>query len=138
VAVPERQLRLLQSIDLFRPLPPTTLERLAAQLLPVAAPPGTALVREGDAGDLFYMIAAGQVEVSRAGTPIRELGPGDYFGEIALIRDVPRGATCTAMTEAELFTVGRERFVSAVTGNRRCAVEIESVIDSRLAVEVPA
>jgi MFS family permease len=138
VAVPERQLRLLQSIDLFRPLPPTTLERLAAQLSPVAAPRGTPLVREGDVGDLFYMIATGQVEVSRAGRPIRELGPGDYFGEIALLRDVPRGATCTATTEAELFTVGRERFVSAVTGNRRCAVEIESVIDSRLGVEVPA
>lgn len=138
VAIPERQLRLLQSIDLFSPLPPTTLERLAAQFLPVAASPGTTLVREGDAGDLFYVIAAGQVEVSREGQPIRELGPGEYFGEIALLRDVPRGATCTATTAAELFTVGRDRFVSAVTGNRRCAVEIESVIDSRLGVEAPA
>jgi hypothetical protein len=51
---------------------------------------------------------------------------------------VPRGATCTATTQAELFTVDRERFVSAVTGNRRCAVEVESVIDSRLGVEAPA
>jgi predicted MFS family arabinose efflux permease len=138
VAVPERELRLLQSIALFSPLPPTTLERLAGQLSPVAAAPGTALVQEGDAGDLFYVIAAGQVEVSRAGRHVRALGPGDYFGEIALMRDVPRGATCTATTQAELFTVGRERFVAAVTGNRRCAVEIESVIDSRLGVEAPA
>jgi hypothetical protein len=138
VAVPERQLQLLQSIALFSPLPPTTLERLAAQLSPVAAAPGTELVREGDDGDLFYVIAAGEVEVSRVGKHVRELGPGDYFGEIALLRDVPRGATCTATTQAELFALGRERFVSAVTGNRRCAVEIESVIDDRLGVEAPA
>lgn len=138
VAVPERQLRLLQSIALFSPLPPTTLERLAAQLSFLTAAPGTALVREGDSGDLFYVIAAGQVEVSQTGSHVRELGPGDYFGEIALLRDLPRGATCTATTETELYTVGRERFVTAVTGNRTSAIEIESVIDSRLGAEAHA
>jgi MFS family permease len=136
--VPERQLRLLQSIPLFSALPPTTLERLAAQLLPVAAAPDTELVREGEPGELFYVIAAGEVEVSRDGRRLDELGPGDYFGEIALVRDVPRGATCTARTQSELYTVGRERFVSAVTGNRTSALELESVIDSRLRVRTPA
>ena len=133
VVVPERQLRVLQSIPLFSPLPPTTLERLAAHLSSVTAITGTEFVREGDAGDLFYVVAAGRIEVSRGGGRVGELGPGDYFGEIALLRDVPRSATCTAMTNVELYTIDRDRFVSAVTGNRTSASEIESVIHSRLA-----
>ena len=132
VVVPERQLRMLQSIPLFNPLPPTTLERLAAHLAPVAAVAGTELVREGDAGDLFYIVEAGHVEVGRAGGHVTDLGPGDYFGEIALLRDVPRSATCTATTNVELYTIDRERFVSAVTGNSTSASEIESVIHRRL------
>ena len=133
VVVPERQLRVLQSIPLFSPLPPTTLERLAAHLSSVTAITGTEFVREGDAGDLFYVVAAGRIEVSRGGGRVGELGPGDYFGEIALLRDVPRSATCTAMTNVELYTIDRDRFVSAVTGNRTSASEIESVIHGRLA-----
>lgn len=133
VVVPERQLRILQSIPLFSPLPPTTLERLAAHLSPVTAPAGTEFVREGDAGDLFYVVAAGRVEVSTEGGRVGELGPGDYFGEIALLRDLPRSATCTATTNVELYTIDRDRFVSAVTGNSTSASEIESVIHSRLA-----
>jgi MFS family permease len=132
VVIPERQLRMLQSIPLFSPLPPTTLERLAAHLAPVAAVAGTELVREGDAGDLFYVVEAGHVEVTRAGGRVTDLGPGDYFGEIALLRDVPRSATCTAKTNVELYTIDRERFVSAVTGNSTTASEIESVIHRRL------
>jgi MFS family permease len=132
VVIPERQLRMLQSIPLFSPLPPTTLERLAAHLAPVAAVAGTELVREGDAGDLFYVVEAGHVEVTRAGGRVTDLGPGDYFGEIALLRDVPRSATCTAKTNVELYTIDRERFVSAVTGNSTSASEIESVIHRRL------
>ena len=133
VVVPERQLRVLQSIPLFSPLPPTTLERLAAHLSSVTALTGTEFVREGDAGDLFYVVAAGRIEVSREGGRVGELGPGDYFGEIALLRDVPRSATCTATTNVELYTIDRDRFVSAVTGNSTSASEIESVIHSRLA-----
>lgn len=132
VVIPERQLRMLQSIPLFNPLPPTTLERLAAHLAPVAAVAGTELVREGDAGDLFYVVEAGHVEVTRAGGRVTDLGPGDYFGEIALLRDVPRSATCTAKTNVELYTIDRKRFVSAVTGNSTSASEIESVIHRRL------
>ena len=67
------------------------------------------------------------------GGRVGELGPGDYFGEIALLRDVPRSATCTATTNVELYTIDRDRFVSAVTGNSTSASEIESVIHSRLA-----
>jgi predicted MFS family arabinose efflux permease len=130
--VPERELHLLQSVPLFSPLPPTTLERLAAQLSPMTAPAGTELIRQGDSGDLFYVIASGQVDVSQHGHHIAKLGPGGFFGEIALLNDVPRVATCTATTDAELYTLSRTRFVSAVTGNQTSANEIETVITNRL------
>jgi MFS family permease len=138
-AVPERQLDLLQSIELFSPLPPTTLERLAAQLLPAAAAAGTEIVREGETGNLFYVIASGQVEVTQGGTHLGDLGPGDYFGEIALVNEVPRSATCTATTATELYTLGRQRFVSAVTGNSVSGAEVETVIERRLTeLQAPA
>ncbi len=132
VVVPERQLRILQSIPLFSPLPPTTLDRLAVHLSPLTALAGTELVREGDTGDLFYVVAAGRIQVSRKAMPVGELGPGDYFGEIALLRDVPRTATCVAKTNVDLYTIDRDRFVSAITGNSTSAREIESVIHNRL------
>jgi MFS family permease len=139
VVVPERELRLLESTALFGALPPTTLERLAAHLLPMTAPAGTEIVRQGDTGDLFYVISSGRVEVSQSGRHVTNIGPGDYFGEIALLNDVPRVATCTATADTELYTLGRERFVSTVTGNRTSAREITSVVDSRLAeLQTPA
>jgi CRP-like cAMP-binding protein len=130
--VPERELHLLQSVPLFSPLPPTTLERLAAQLAPTTAMAGTELIRQGDRGDLFYVIATGHVDVSQDGHHIAKLGPGGYFGEIALLNDVPRVATCSATADTELYTLSRNRFVSAVTGNQTSANEIETVINNRL------
>jgi MFS family permease len=131
--VPQRELALLSSLPLFSPLPVTTLERLAAHLHHVTAAAGTRLMTEGDEGDLFYVIAGGTIEVSRGGRRVAMLGPGDYFGEIALLHDVPRSATCVAATDAELFTLERERFVSAVSGHALSAAEAESVAKERLA-----
>jgi MFS family permease len=133
VIVPERELRLLQSTTLFSPLPPTTRERLAAHLVPVTAPAGTEVVRQGETGDLFYIIATGRIEVLEDDRHVAELGPGDYFGEIALLNDVPRVATCKATTDVALYSLERERFISAVTGNQTSAGEVETVIESRLA-----
>src|SRR5436190_11812931 len=131
--VPERELALLASLPLFGPLPVTTLERLAARLEHVAAAAGTRLVAEGDEGDLFYVIASGSVEVSQGGHHVADLGPGDYFGEIALLHDAPRSATCVAANDVELYTLERERFVSAVSGHVLSAAEAESVAAQRLA-----
>jgi MFS family permease len=131
--VPERELAILAGLPLFAPLPVTTLERLAARLRQVTARAGSRLVAEGDEGDLFYVIAAGSVDVSQAGRHVATLGPGDYFGEIALLHDAPRSATCVARTDVELYTLERERFVSAVSGHVLSAAEAESVARERLA-----
>jgi predicted MFS family arabinose efflux permease len=132
VDVPERELALLSSIPLFSPLPATTLERLAARMRPVSAVASTELVREGEKGVLFYVIASGTIDVSQHAHHVATLGPGDYFGEIALLHNVPRVATCTAQTNVELYTLERERFVSAVSGHTASAAEAEAVTRQRL------
>lgn len=130
---PIRELELLHSIPLFRPLPATTLEELASSLIPVKASAGTELVREGETGDRFYVIASGEVDVSAQGQPMRTQGPGDHFGEIALLRDVPRTATVTAKTDVELYALERDEFLGAVTGHAASAQAADAVVSTRLA-----
>jgi MFS family permease len=137
--VPERELQLIAKAPLFSPLPPTTLERLAARLERVEVPAGTTLVEKGAAGDRFYLIAAGEVDVRSDDAIVGTLGTGDYFGEIALLRDVPRTATCTARTDAEVYALRGDVFVAAVSGDVRTAAAAESVMIRRLSeLEVPA
>jgi MFS family permease len=130
---PLRELELLRSIPLFRPLPATTLEQLASSLIPVKASPGTELIREGEAGDRFYVIASGEVEVSAEGKPLTTQGPGEHFGEIALLRDVPRTATVRAKSDVELYALERDEFLSAVTGHAASAQAADAVVSTRLA-----
>jgi len=127
------ELRVLGSVPIFAPLPGTSLEHLASRLVPLRLDPGTLIVREGDAGDRFYIVAEGTVEISEAGQPFSELTAGGYFGEIALLRDVPRTATVTAKTPVVLYALDREDFLAAVTSHAPSAQAAEDVVSSRLA-----
>jgi MFS family permease len=115
--IPERELRILRSADLFASLPPPELEGLAARMTEVTAAPGTAVVREGETGHDFYVIEDGELEVIRDDRPMATLRSGDYFGEIALLRDVPRTATVVAKTSATLLSLDREAFLEEITGH---------------------
>jgi MFS family permease len=126
------ELRILASVPIFAPLPGGSLEHLAARLVPLRVDPGTVIVREGDAGDRFYIVAEGTIEVSQYGRQISELSGGGYFGEIALLRDVPRTATVTASTNAVLYALDRDDFLSAVTGHPQSAEAAETVMSARL------
>lgn len=95
-------------------------------------PVGTAITRGGDAGDRFYLVAGGTLAVTVGAEPRRELGPGSYFGEIALLRNVPRTATVTALTDCRLLALDRDAFLQAVTGSRRSARAADRRIDRHL------
>ena len=125
-------LGLLQRIAIFSPLPAPTLERLASQLEPVDVVAGTAVVRQGEHGDRFYAIEAGRFRVTVDGAPTGELVPYGFFGEIALLRDVPRTATVTALTDGRLQALGREPFLAAVAGNPPSARAADAVVGARL------
>jgi MFS family permease len=127
------ELHLLTSIPIFAPLPATSIEHLAGQLLPLRVEAGTTVVRRGDSGDRFYLVAEGHLAVSDDGAELSTLHAGDYFGEIALLRDVPRTATVTAKTDTVLYALEREDFLAAVTGHPASAEAAESVVSARLA-----
>ncbi|HET9323119.1 MAG TPA: MFS transporter [Gaiellaceae bacterium] len=133
VPVPERELALLRAIDLFAPLPQPTLESLAQALHPVRLAPGEEIFRQGDIGDRYYVVAEGEVEIVVDGRVARVTEPGGYFGEIALLRDVPRTATVRAKTDVVLEALDRDDFIAAVTGHAASAETADSVIATRLA-----
>ena len=131
-AAPESTLTLLRGIPIFAPLPPVTLEQLASRLSRVRVPAGEVILREGDPGDRFYVIGEGEVEIALDGGPPKTLGRGAYFGEIALLRDVPRTATVTTRTGVELYLLERDVFIAAVTGHAPSAEAADAVIATRL------
>jgi hypothetical protein len=114
--VPETELALLRGIPLFARLPMTALERLAGALVPVAYAAGDAIMREGDPGDRYVIIAAGEVDVTAAGRPINRCRPGEGIGEIALVDAVPRTATATAATAVAGYELSSADFCSAIAG----------------------
>jgi MFS family permease len=131
-------LRILASVPMLAPLPGASLEHLAGRLVPLRIDSGTVIVREGDAGDRFYIVVEGKVEVSEDGRQISELEAGGYFGEIALIRDIPRTATVTARTPVVLYAMEREDFLAAVTGHPQSAQAAETVVSARMARVEPS
>ena len=127
-------LPLLRGIDLFAPLAPSVLESLAGALSEQRFTAGQVLVREGAESDLFYVIESGLVEVTQGERVLRREGPGEYFGEIGLLRDVPRTATITAVEDTVVRTLSREHFLRAVSGQRESSLAAERVVNRRLAV----
>ena len=125
-------LELLRSVSLLSLLPEPTLESLARALVRIEVPAGEAFIREDDPGDLFYVIETGTVEVTKNGRHVAALGRGDYVGEIALLRDVPRTATVTATTAVVLQALDREHFIPAVTGQGEFRNEADAAIATRL------
>ena len=101
----------LARVELLAGLPGETLMKLAKRMEREEIAPGTAIVREGDPGDRFYVLFAGMLTVSNTVMGRRDvLRPGDYFGEVALAMDVPRTATVTAITPAVVASCDRETF----------------------------
>ena len=113
--VPMPVFELFASVPMLSLLGQGVLERLAREAGTETVSPGRAVVTEGDPGDLFFVLADGRAEVTIEGRHVRELGPGDCFGEIALLRNVPRTATVSAITDLTLSTIARDPFLAALT-----------------------
>jgi CRP-like cAMP-binding protein len=117
---------------MFAALPPPVLERLASTATLVTAPAGGVVFSRGDPGVRFYAIESGGVAVELEGGETRELGAGDFFGEIALLRDVPRTATVRALDDLRLYALERDDFIAAVTGHAPSREAADSVVAARL------
>jgi Cyclic nucleotide-binding domain/Major Facilitator Superfamily len=129
--VPTRQQLLVDDVPIFAPLSLAAKERLAAKLVALDIGAGETIVRAGEVGDRFYIVASGTVRIGLDGGE-KACGAGEYFGEIALLRDVPRTATVTAATETRLYALERADFLSAVTGHALAEAAAEDVVGERL------
>jgi MFS family permease len=132
---PER-FGLLREHPIFAPLPIETLERLSHALVELSPGPGEGIITQGEAGERFYLIASGEVEVHVDGAFRRNQSEGDCFGEIALLHSVPRTATVTALEDCRLLALDRDHFISAVTGQARSNEMADSVAEARLTAQV--
>jgi CRP-like cAMP-binding protein len=125
---------LIEAIPMFAPLGPTTVESLARKLRRFSVPAGVVIVQEGQESDRFYVIESGTVRVSHGEDVVRHESAGDFFGEIGLLRDVPRTATVTAVDDVDLLVLGRADFLAAVAAAPEARLVTEEVISRRLAV----
>jgi hypothetical protein len=126
------EVHLLREVEMFAPLPLPVVEQLARGLEPVAVPAGRTVFEQNDEGDRFYVIEEGTVEVLGDGVAVTTLGPGEVFGEIALLRRVPRTATVRARTDLRLQSLTSDRFLPAVTGVPASAHQARAHVDERL------
>jgi MFS family permease len=127
-------LDLLRRISIFTPLSSPVVESLARDLIRVPVAAGGVVVREGDESDRFFIVDTGLVEVTQDGVVLRREGPGEFFGEIGLLRDVPRTATVTAVEDTVLQSLSREAFLSAVNGERDSYLAVDDIVTRRLTV----
>ncbi|HET7388554.1 MAG TPA: MFS transporter [Nocardioidaceae bacterium] len=127
---------LLQAVPMFAPLSASVVEALARSLVRVQVPAGQVFLREGEESDRFYVIESGLVEVTQGqeGRVLRREGPGEFFGEIGLLRDVPRTATITAVEDTVLQALPRAEFLDAVTGQSAARSAADDIVARRLTV----
>jgi len=131
--VDEGPYHLLRDNSIFAPLPIATVERLSHDLEAFEFDAGHEVIVQGDHGDRFFLIESGQVEVFENGDFRRNEGPGESFGEIALLHDVPRTATVRTTEPTRLLALEREQFLTAVTGHRRSSQLAGGIVDDRWA-----
>jgi MFS family permease len=129
---PSAERDLVDRVPMFAPLSLATKERVASSLVPISVPAGELVIRAGDQGDRFYIVGDGELDID-AGGRHSTAHAADYFGEIALLRNVPRTATVKAVVDSQLYALQRDDFLGAVTGHRAAQAAGDAVADARLA-----
>lgn len=118
---------LLQLNGIFSPLVLSAVDRVAQRATTVTHRPGEVVFREGEVGDRVYVVEEGRVEVRRDGEPVATLGPGECFGEVALLDDRPRNATVLALGDLRTRSLARDDFLQVVRsdgGSREAAEQM--------------
>lgn len=128
----DEELALLRGVPLLDALSLPALESVCRQLDHVVVPSGAHVFRQGEPGDRFYVVVAGTAQVIGDGRLITQLGPGDSFGEIALLRRVPRTATVRALNDLRLESLRGDRFLAILTGSPRGHAATSAHVDEML------
>jgi Cyclic nucleotide-binding domain/Major Facilitator Superfamily len=129
----DAEIEVLKKVGMFRPLPMAAIDGLAVHVDHAEFAAGQAIFNQGDHGDRFYVIATGEADVIGDGRLVNTIGPGDGFGEIALLRGTSRTTTVCARTTLRVYTLERGHFLSAIGGYRSSSEEADALITSRLA-----
>jgi CRP-like cAMP-binding protein len=122
----------LRRVPIFKGLPERELEFIARSVKERAFEPGTVIVKQGDPGIGFFMIVDGRVEVRHDGHTIREMGPGEFFGEMALLEERIRTATVAAKTPTRCLALVRWDFRALLKENPELAVRMLEVVVQRM------
>ena len=128
---PAPEIEFIDRVPLFAPLSIATKEQVAASLRPVSVAAGEVVIQAGDTGDRFYIVRDGELDID-AGGRHTTAHKADYFGEIALLRDVPRTATVRATVASDLYALQRADFLSAITGHPAAHAAGEAIAETRL------
>jgi MFS family permease len=131
-AAPAPELDLIERVPIFAPLSIAAKERVAANLVPLSVQAGELVIRAGEVGDRFYIVGDGELDILAEGLH-RTAKQADYFGEIALLRDVPRTATVKATVDSQLYALQRDNFLEAVSGVGAAHAAGHAIADERLA-----
>lgn len=123
---------LLTAIPIFAPLPESAIEQLASALVPAERAAGALVFSQGDPGEGFYVVQDGEVEITVDDVRVNAVGAGGYFGEIALLHDVPRTASVRALSDVRLLELDSASFIAAVTGNVASSKAAAAVVGSRV------
>ena len=128
----DAKIELLKGVPLFAGCSKSELQRIAALADELDLAEGATLIREGETGREFIVVADGGVRVTRGGKTLRELGSGDFIGEIALVADVPRTATVTATSPVRLLVVTDRAFRSVLEQMPSIATKVLQSLGERL------
>jgi MFS family permease len=123
---------LLVADPVFAALPAPTMERLGRTVRRQSTIADTTIVTQGEEGNHYFVIVEGEFSVTKDGEIVNRLGSGQSFGEIALLRDVPRTSTVTALNDAEVLVIDRDDFLEAVTGHPRSLTTARAIADGHV------
>ena len=128
------KLEFVAALPIFQPLPPAVLENLARRLTPLTVSAGRqTVITAGEPGDRFYLVERGGLDARRGSEVLSTMAAGDCFGEIALLRDVPRTASVVATEDTLLQALDRDDFLGAVGADPDARGRADTLVNRRMA-----